>query len=286
MDRIGKVNLVRNQKEKAELPVSKQCELLEVNRTSVYYEFKQGPTELESRIKNRLDELHMDEPCYGSRMFKKVLNHEDFQIGRKLVKRYMDEMGIYPIYPGPNLSKRNQKHKTYPYLLRNLAITRPDQVWSIDITYIRMHHGFLYLTAIIDWNSRYIVGWQLSDTLETKAVTDCVKRAFVQHCKPEIINCDQGSQFTSEDYTNIVKENNVKISMDGRGRALDNIIIERFWRTLKYTEVYIKDYETPKEARREIGRFIQKYNEVRLHSSLDYRTPAEAYHGTAAAIAV
>jgi len=193
LDRIGKVNLVRDQKEKAELPVSKQCELLDVNRTSVYYGFKQRPTELELLIKAHLDEMHMEDPCYGSRMLKKALNREGFHIGRKLVKRYMDEMGIYPIYPGPNLSRRNQEHKTYPYLLRNLAIKRPNQVWSIDITYIRMNHGFMYFTAIIDWNSRYIIGWELSDTLETKAVTDCVKRSFVQHGRPEIINSDQGS---------------------------------------------------------------------------------------------
>lgn len=211
LDRIGKVNLVRDQKEKAELPVLKQCELLDVNRTSVYYEFKHGQTELESRNKSRLDELHIDEPCYGSRMFKKVLNREGLQIGRKLVKRYMDEVGIYPIYPDPNLSKHNQKHKMHPYLLRNLAITRPDQVWLIDITYIRMHHGFLYLTAIIDWNSRYIVGWELSDTLETKTVMDYVKRTFAQYGRPEIINCDQCSQFTSDDYTNLVKEATLKL---------------------------------------------------------------------------
>ena len=197
-------------------------------------------------------------------------------IGRLKVRRLMAEMGIEAIYPKPNLSKLAKNHPVYPYLLRNFVPTRQNQAWSIDITYIRMKHGFMYLTAIIDWYSRMIVGFELDDTLSTQMVKTAVSRAF-ETATPEILNSDQGSQFTSRDYIELVESNQVKISMDGKGRWADNIPIERWFRTLKYEEIYLKDYESPKEARREISKFIQDYNFKRIHSAIN-ATPAYSYY--------
>ena len=189
----------------------------------------------------------------------------------------MQEMGIAAIYPKPSLSKPAKGNKIYPYLLKNAVITRPKQAWSIDITYIKLKHGFVYLTAIIDWYSRCIVGWALADTLSTHGVLHAVESAF-QVVKPIILNSDQGSQFTSHDYIEFIEENRVKISMDGKSRWADNIMIERWFRTLKYDEVYLKDYSNIKDARQQIGEFIHKYNFERLHSALGYQTPAENYY--------
>jgi len=188
----------------------------------------------------------------------------------------MDEMGIEAIYPKPNLSKARKQHPCYPYLLRNFIATRPNQAWSIDITYIRLRHGFIYLCAIIDWYSRMIVGWAIDDTLSTRIVTTAITKAF-ETAKPEILNSDQGSQFTSGEYIRLVESIRVKISMDGKGRWADNIPIERWFRTLKYEEIYLKDYENIKEARREIGNFINDYNYKRIHSAID-ATPAYIYY--------
>ena len=276
MDLNGRVSILRAQKASKSLPLSKVAELLDVNRTSAYYEAKED-SELEVLIKHAIDEMHTGNPAWGSRQLSKHLQKRGFNIGRLKTRRYMTEMGIDAIYPKPNLSKRNQENKIYPYLLRNMLINRANQVWSIDITYIKLRRGFIYLTAIIDWHTRCIVGWELDDTLETAMVKRALRKALAVS-KPEILNSDQGSQFTSKEYIDLVESNKIKVSMDGKGRWADNIMIERWFRTLKYDEVYLKDYENIKEARREIGNFIHTYNFVKLHSSLGYETPGDMYY--------
>jgi len=258
-----------------ELPIAQQAELLTLNRTSLYYQ-PVAPSAEEVRLKRRMDEIYTDRPVSGSRYITAILQREGWVINRKRVSRCMREMGIAGITPGPNLSRRNQQHKVYPYLLRNLTIDRPNQVLGIDVTYIRLKHGWMYLVAVIDWFSRYIVSWRLEQTLEIEFVVEATKEAL-EKAQPEIMNSDQGSHFTSPRYTELLKEAGVQISMDGKGRALDNIFTERFWRTLKYEEVYTKEYASPREARMEIGWFIQRYNHERPHQSLRYHTPAEIY---------
>lgn len=276
MDLIGRVNILRAQKTNKELSLSKAAELLDVNRTSAYYTPAE-PSEQELAVKNILDQLHTGNPAWGSRQLSEKLKQQGFPIGRLKTRRYMQEMGITSIYPKHNLSKPAKGHKIYSYLLRNAVINRANQAWSIDITYIKLRHGFVYLTAIIDWHSRCIVGWELDDTLETPMVLRALEKAF-QVAKPEILNSDQGSQFTSRDYIDYIEENRVKISMDGKSRWADNIMIERWFRTLKYDEVYLKDYDNIKDARRQIGAFIHNYNFEKLHSALGYQSPAEIYY--------
>jgi putative transposase len=256
--------------------MAKAAELLDVNRTSAYYKHKE-PSETELAVKKIIDRIHTDSPSWGSRQISKKLKQQNFNIGRLKTRKYMMEMGIEAIYPKPHLSQPAKGHKIYPYLLRNAVVTRANQAWSIDITYIRLKHGFVYLTAIIDWYSRCIVGWELDDTLTTPMMKRALENAF-EVAKPEILNSDQGSQFTSNDYIDFVEKNHVKISMDGKSRWADNIMIERWFRTLKYDEVYLKDYQNIRDARRQIGDFIHKYNFEKLHSALDYRTPAENYY--------
>jgi putative transposase len=276
LDLIGRVNILRAQKSSKELPLSTAADLLDVNRTSAYYA-PADPSVQELTAKDLIDRLHTDNPAWGSRQLSKQLKKQGLPIGRLKTRRYMQEMGISVIYPKPNLSKPAKGNKIYPYLLKNAVITRPDQAWSIDITYIKLHHGFVYLTAIIDWYSRCIVGWELDDTLATPMVLRALEEAF-KVARPEILNSDQGSQFTGHDYIEYVEKNAVKISMDGKSRWADNIMIERWFRTLKYDEVYLKDYENIRDARRQIGDFIHRYNFERLHSALDYQTPAENYY--------
>lgn len=278
MDLIGRVNILRAQKNSKELPLSTVADLLDVNRTSAYYA-PADPSEQELTAKNLIDRLHTDNPAWGSRQLSKQLKKQGLPIGRLKTRRYMQEMRISVIYPKPNLSKPTKGNKIYPYLLRNAVITRPNQAWSIDITYIKLRHGFVYLTAIIDWYSRCIVGWELDDTLATPMVLRALKEAF-KTAKPNILNSDQGSQFTGHDYIEYVEKNAVKISMDGKSRWADNIMIERWFRTLKYDEVYLKDYENIRDARRQIGDFIHRYNFERLHSAIGYQTPAENYYST------
>lgn len=254
--------------------MSKAAELLSVNRTSIYYTPAEA-SETELAAKNLIDMLHTGHPAWGSRQLSKQLKAAGMRVGRLKTRRYMDEMEIEAIYPKPNLSKAAKQHPNYPYLLKYFVPTRPNQAWSIDITYIRLRHSFIYLCAIIDWYSRMIVGWTLDDTLGTRIVTEAVKKAF-ETAKPEILNSDQGSQFTSDEYIRLVESSRVRISMDGKGRWADNIPIERWFRTLKYEEVYLKDYENIKEARREIGKFISDYNFCRIHSATD-TTPAHNY---------
>lgn len=263
--------------------MSRVSELLSVNRTSIYYKKKEVSDE-EIAIKHSIDKMHTDNPAWGSRQLSKQLQREGFAIGRRRTRRLMLEMAISVIYPKPNLSAPDKMHKIYPYLLKNAQVTRANQAWSIDITYIKLTHGFIYLTAIIDWYSRCIVGWELSDTLETGTVIRALKKAF-SVSSPIILNSDQGSQFTSNEYIKFVESQKIQISMDGVGRWADNIFIERWFRTLKYEEVYIKDYQNIKEARKQIGDFICNYNFKRLHSSLNYETPAQWYYPILLAVA-
>lgn len=249
--------------------------MLDINRTSVYYKGR-TVSEEELEIMNHIDRIHTEEPTWGKRQLASQLKLLGYKIGRYKVRRFMDTMGIEVIYPKPNLSKPMKGHKIYPYLLRNKTITAPNQVWSIDITYIRLKHGFVYLTAIIDWYSRYIVGWSLDDTLDTTAALTAVKQAFTV-AMPDILNSDQGVQFTSHQYTDYLKNNSVQISMDGKGRWADNIFIERWFRTLKYDEVYINEYKNIRDARTKIADFINRYNWKKHHSSLGYVTPASVY---------
>lgn len=264
--------------ESTELTLTEQAQLLSLNRTSLYYEKKQVGEE-ELRIKNRIDEIYTKYPFYGSRRIHVVLNKEGVKINRKCVQRHMKEMGICGIYPGPNLSKRLSQEQVYPYLLRNLVIKRPNEVWGIDITYIKLQTGWMYLVAVLDWYSRYIVSWELEQSLEIDFVLRAVTKAL-EKAKPEIFNSDQGSHFTSNQYIKLLKEAEVKISMDGKGRALDNIFTERFWRSLKYEDVYLNDYLSPREARAGLTHYFQFYNFERPHQSLDYLTPSQVYFKT------
>ena len=217
-------------------------------------------------------------PYMGVRKLRdKLQNVDNIPVGRKRIKRFMVEMGIYAMCPKPNLSKRNKQHKIYPYLLRNLSIKAVNQVWAIDITYIKMGAGHMYLTAIVDWYSRFIVGWELSDTLCTAPVLEAVKKAIQDYGKPSIINSDQGSQFTSEEYTNHLKTEEIKQSMDGKGRWVDNVVIERWFRSLKIEYIYPYEYLTPRELRAGIRKYVNEYNFERSHQSHGYLTPAEVY---------
>jgi putative transposase len=257
------------------ISISRQAELLSLNRSSLYYR----PVDIsdeEIRLKHRIDEIYTERPVSGSRYITAILRREGWNINRKRVVRCMRDMGIAGVSPGPNLSKRNLAHKIYPYLLGGVKASHANHVWSIDITYIRLKHGWMYLVAVIDWYSRYIVSWELDQTLEIDFVLKAA-RTGLRLAKPEIWNSDQGSHFTSPQYTGMLKEAGVRISMDGKNRAVDNIFIERFWRTLKYQEVYTKEYATPREARESIRKFIHKYNHERPHQSLKYHTPAEVY---------
>lgn len=259
-----------------EIPIMAQAELLGLNRTSLYYKPVE-PSPEEVAFKRRIDEIYTQTPFYGSRRITAQLKREGYLVNRKAVQRHMREIGIAGICPGPNLSKRNQEHQTFPYLLRHLTIDHPNQVWGIDITYIRLKRGWMYLVAIIDWYSLYVVNWELDQTLEIPFVLEAVQRALHQ-ARPEIINSDQGSQFTSPQYINLLQAAGVAISMDGRGRAHDNIFTERLWRSLKYEEVYLHEYQTPREAREGLKNYLKFYNEQRLHQALGYCTPAQIYY--------
>ena len=275
-DLTTRVNLVRNLSTTKELPVSTGAKLLGINRTSVYY----GGipvSEEELECKSIIDHLHTDNPTWGARQISAQLKLRGYQVGRRKAGRYMREMDITPIYPKMNLSKRMKQAKVCPYLLRNAVIDRPNQAWSIDITYLPMKHGFLYLTAIIDWYSRCIVGWDVDDTLDTTMVINACKKAF-KVAKPLIINSDQGSQFTSDKYIDFIRNNGIRQSMDGKSRWADNIMIERWFRSFKYEEAYLTEYANLKEAREAIGRYIYTYNFERCHQSIGNKRPAEVYY--------
>ena len=275
-DLTTRVNLVRSLSTTKELPVSTGAKLLGINRTSVYY----GGipvSEEELECKSIIDHLHTDNPTWGARQMSAQLKLRGYQIGRRKAGRYMREMDITPIYPKMNLSKRMKQAKVCPYLLRNAVIDRPNQAWSIDITYIPMKHGFLYLTAIIDWYSRCIVGWDVDDTLDTTMVINACKKAF-KVAKPLIINSDQGSQFTSDKYIDFIRNSGIRQSMDGKNRWANNIMIERWFRSFKYEEAYLTEYANLKEAREAIGRYIYTYNFERCHQSIGNKRPAEVYY--------
>lgn len=254
-----------------------------MQRSTYYYKPKEPlPEALERKeqIMAAIDQIHTQMPCIGQRKIVNLLQKEGFHVGRKLVRKYMQEMGIYPIYPKPNLSKRNHKEQIVPYLLRNANIFMPNQAWSIDITYIKMHRSHMYLTAIIDWHTRMILSWNLSDSLETDSVLQAVKDAVDVYGVPAIINSDQGSQFTSKEYKELLKELSIRQSMDGKSRWADNIMIERWFRSLKTECIYINEFHTPKQLRQEIGKYIKQYNYERPHAALEYKTPAAVYRET------
>ena len=275
MDPATRQSILQNLLTTKEIPVSTAAALLDINRTSVYYK-PVGANEEELICKRIIDRLHTDNPAWGARQMSAQLKRRGYNIGRKKARRYMTEMAIDPIYPKMNLSKRAHNAHILPYLLKNAVITRPNQAWSIDITYVPTEHGFVYLTVIIDWYSRYIVGWDVDDTLDTRSVMNAVRKAL-QVAKPEIINSDQGPQFTSEEYRDFFKEQGIRQSMDGKSRWADNIMIERWFRTFKYDEAYLTQYKNIKEARAAIREYIKKYNFERCHSSINNQYPAEAY---------
>lgn len=256
--------------------IVKQCALLGVARSTYYYK-KRNEDPLNFEIMNRMDKLHVDHPAWGSRKLRDRLNLDGFAVNRKRIQRLMGIMGIETLYPQKRLSLRNTSHQIYPYLLKNLQIERPNQVWCVDITYIRLKHGFIYLVAIMDWNSRKILSWNLSITMDKSFCIWALEEAIRIYGLPEIFNSDQGSQFTCGDFTEILLKNGVKISMDGKGRAMDNIMIERFWRSLKYEEVYLKDYENVKNAKESIKNYINLYNNFRPHENLGGITPDMVY---------
>ena len=251
-----------------------QADLLSVSRASLYYQ-PVGPSPREVTAKHRIDEIYTAHPYYGSRRITAVLQAE-IAISRPTVQRYMREMGLVALAPGPQTSRPAPHHPVYPYRLRHLSICRPNQVWGIDITYIRLRTGWLYLVAILDWFSRFVVSWALDQTLALPFVLEAVDAALAQ-ARPEICNSDQGSHFTSTPYLERLLAAQVQISMDGRGRAFDNIFTERLWRTIKYEEVYLNDYATPREARLALGHYLHFYNYERLHQALAYQTPAHVY---------
>lgn len=262
-----------------ELTVKHQCELLNLSRSTAYYETKlHEPNQEEIDIKNAMDRIHFKEPAYGCRRICKVLEKYGFFIGLKRTRRYMQEMGIIAFYPGPNLSKRDLQARTYPYLLRGVSITRRNQVWGIDITYCGTPKGFIYLVVIIDWYSRFVVGWALSNTMKTDFIVRTVEKAIQDHGKPEVINSDQGSQFTSKDYIDCIKKYpSIKISMDGKGRAKDNARTERFFRNYKWERLYLLYPETVAELKRMTKLYMLHYNWKRPHQALEEETPAAVH---------
>ena len=258
------------------LSVSRQARILGISRGSVYY-LPQPASVVDLALMRRIDELHLDYPFAGSRMLRGLLNAEGHDVGRLHVRTLMRKMGIEAIYRRPNTSKPAPGHKVYPYLLKNLAITRPNQVWAMDISYIPMARGFVYLCAVVDWFSRRVLSWKLSITLETAFCIEAVEEALSRYGKPEIFNTDQGSQFTSTDFTAVLKKAEIAISMDGKGAWRDNVFVERLWRSIKYEEVYLHAYKTVSDARLGIGRYLAFYNRRRPHSSLDRKTPDQVY---------
>jgi putative transposase len=261
-----------------ELPVTRQAELLKLSRSSVYYEpVEVSPADL--AIMRRMDALHLEYPFAGSRMLRDLLRREGVQIGRAHVITLMRRMRIEAIYRKPNTSKPMEGHKIYPYLLRELKVERPNQVWAMDITYIPMARGFVYLAAVVDWHTRRVLSWRVSITMEVDFCLEAVEEALAKHGRPEIFNTDQGSQFTSAAFIGLLTDNAIAISMDGKGAWRDNVFVERIWRSVKYEEVYLKAYDSVAHARASLRRYLAFYNGARPHSSLGARTPDEAYFG-------
>ena len=259
-----------------DLPISKQTEALNISRGSVYYLPRPVP-KTELAIMHRLDRLHLEYPFAGSRMLRGLLAAEGCKIGRRHVRTLMRRMGIEALYRRPRTTTPEPGHKIYPYLLRGIEITRPNQVWAMDITYIPMARGFVYLAVVLDWFSRRVLSWRLSITMEASFCVETLEDALARHGKPEIFNTDQGSQFTGAAFTGALADKGITISMDGRGAWRDNVFVERLWRTIKYEEVYLRAYESVADARQSIGRYLDFYNTRRPHQSLDDVTPDQAY---------
>jgi putative transposase len=259
-----------------DLPITRQAKVLRISRGSVYY-LPRSVSASDLEVMRRLDRLHLEFPFAGSRMLQGLLVAEGCKIGRRHVKTLMKRMGIEALYRRPRTTKPEPGHKIYPYLLRDMEITRPNQVWAMDITYIPMARGFAYLAVVLDWFSRRVLAWRLSITMEAAFCVETLEDALAQHGKPEIFNTDQGSQFTGAAFTGVLIENGIAISMDGKGAWRDNVFVERLWRSVKYEEVYLRAYDSVGDARTSIGRYLNFYNDRRPHSSLDGTTPDQAY---------
>lgn len=259
------------------LPITRQCQLLSLNRSTYYYQSKTTGDE-DLKLMRRIDEMHLQRPFYGSRRIRDWLQEEGHDTNRKKVQRLMRQMGITALYPKKNTSKPSKGHKVYPYLLKGLEINRSNQVWAADITYLPMAKGFVYLVVVMDWHSRKTLSWRLSNTMDTDFCVEALEEAIRHYGRPEIFNTDQGAQFTSEAFTSVLRQHEIKISMDGKGRWLDNVFVERLWRSVKYEEVYLHAYESIPEARKGIGNYLAFYNTERKHQSLGM-TPDQAYYG-------
>lgn len=258
------------------LSLTKQARAVGISRGSVYY-LPRPVSAADLALMRRIDELHLDYPFAGARMLRDLLAQDGIRVGRKHVATLMRRMGVEAIYRKPNTSRRHPKHPIYPYLLRQLKIDRPNQVWAMDITYIPMAKGFVYLAAVIDWHTRRVLAWRVSISMETSFCLDAVEDALHRYDKPEIFNTDQGSQFTSRDFTDLLKDNGIAISMDGRGSWRDNVFVERLWKSVKYEEVYLHAYDSVSHAKASLGRYLDFYNSRRPHSSLDRKTPDQVY---------
>ena len=261
------------------LSIMRQCELIGLPRAS-YYRTGSGRETAENRtLMNLIDEAYTCHPFYGSRKMRDYLRRLGYPVNRKRVRRLMRQMGLISVAPKPSTSKPAPGHKIYPYLLRGLEITAPNQVWCSDFTYIRLPGGFVYLTAVIDWYSRYVLSWEVSITMEEEFCVNALQSALRQYSHPEIFNTDQGSQYTGHDFTDELKQHDIQLSMDGKGRAMDNIMIERLWRSVKYEEIYLKDYASVRELKQSLKKYFEFYNDERPHQSFDGSTPAEVYYG-------
>lgn len=261
--------------------VRRQCELLGIARSGINYTAK-SPDDEELGIMRRIDEIHLEKPCFGSRMMAVTLRNEGRPVNRKRAQRLMRAMGIESLAPKPSTSAPHPEHTKYPYLLRGMKVFRANQVWASDITYIPMRHGFVYLVCVMDWFSRRVLAWRLSTTMDTAFCVEALIEALERYGSPQIFNTDQGSQFTSEDFTSELRKRKIAVSMDGKGRFLDNVFVERLWRSLKYEEVYLHAYDTPKVAREAIGRYLNYYNVARPHQALGYRTPTVVFEHSVA----
>ena len=259
------------------LPVVRQCQLLGLARSTAYYQ-PRPTTEVVLTLMRRIDELHLQYPFAGARMLRDLLRQEGQTIGRRHVASLMRRMGITALYRKPYTTQRHPAHRIYPYLLRDVAITRPNQVWAADITYIPMRRGFVYLFAILDWASRRVLAWRLSNTLTTDFCLDAVRKAIMEYGCPEIFNTDQGCQFTSQEFTGLLKNQGIQISMDGKGCWRDNVFVERLWKSIKYEEIYLHAYDTVSAAQQGLKRYLMFYNQTRPHQALDGQTPDQVYY--------
>jgi len=258
------------------LPVVRQCELLNLSRSSVYY-VHQPVSESDLALMRRIDELHLKHPFAGARMLRDLLGQDGVKVGRRHVSTLMKKMGIEALYRRPNTSRKHPQNPIFPYLLRGLEITRPNHVWAMDITYIPMRKGFVYLAAVLDWATRRVLSWRLSNSLTTDFCIEAVEEALQRYGKPEIFNTDQGSQFTSQEFVGLIQGHGIQVSMDGKGRWVDNVFVERLWKSVKYEEVYLHAYDSVSQAREGLQRYFTFYNERRPHSSLDGKTPDSVY---------